>query len=249
MWFVRLALQRPYTFVVLAILILLLSPVVISRMPTDIFPNIDIPVVASCWSYTGLSPREFEGRIVSSYERSLSTTVNDIEHIESQTLSGSSVVKVFFHPTVNINTAIAQVTAISQTVLRSMPPGITLVIAYNASTVPILQISLSSPTLSEQELGDLGMNFMRSQLATVFGSSVPFPYGGKMPQIMVDINPALLQSKGLSPQDVVNAVGTENLILPAGTHVIRSTFSGTNFDTCSTRLSKPIVHAATNSLS
>ncbi|MGO9094481.1 MAG: efflux RND transporter permease subunit [Bryobacteraceae bacterium] len=222
MWIVRLALRRPYTFIVVAILILLLSPVVISRMPTDIFPNINIPVVAVGWSYTGLSPREFEGRIVSAYERSLSTTVNDIEHIESQTLSGSSVVKVFFHPTVNINTAIAQVTAISQTVLRSMPPGTTppLVIVYNASTVPILQISLSSPTLSEQELGDLSLNFMRSQLATVFGSSVPFPYGGKMPQIMVDINPALLQSKGLSPQDVVNAVGTQNLILPAGTSKI-----------------------------
>jgi multidrug efflux pump subunit AcrB len=219
MWIVRLALKRPYTFVVLAILVILLSPVVISRMPTDIFPNIDIPVVAACWGYAGLSPREMEGRIVTSYERALSTTVNDIEHIESQTLSGMSVVKVFFHPTVNINTAIAQVTAISQTVLRAMPPGATppLIITYNASTVPILQISLSSPTLSEQDLGDLGTNFIRAQLATVFGSSVPYPYGGKSPQIMVDINPALLQAKGLSPQDVVNAVSVENLILPAGT--------------------------------
>ena len=219
MWIVRIALTRPYTFLVLAILILIASPVVIHRMPTDIFPNIDIPVVASDWTYTGLSPDEFEGRIVSSYERSLSTTVSDIEHIESQTLNGMSVIKIFFQPTVNINAAMAQVTAISQTVLRQMPPGITppLVMTYNASTVPILQLSLSSPTLSEQELTDLGMNYMRSQLATVAGAAVPWPYGGKTPQVMVDINPALLQANGLSPQDVVNAVSQQNLILPAGT--------------------------------
>ncbi|HUA63714.1 MAG TPA: efflux RND transporter permease subunit [Verrucomicrobiae bacterium] len=219
MWIVRVALTRPYTFIVLAILILIASPVVIHRMPTDIFPNIDIPVVASDWTYTGLSPQEFEGRIVSSYERSLSTTVSDIEHIESQTLNGMSVIKIFFQPSVNINAAIAQVTAISQTVLKQMPPGITppLVMNYNASTVPILQLSLSSPSLSEQELTDLGMNFMRSQLATVAGAAVPWPFGGKTPQVMVDVNPALLQANGLSPLDVVNAVSVQNLILPAGT--------------------------------
>jgi multidrug efflux pump subunit AcrB len=219
MWIVRVALTRPYTFLVLAILILLASPVAIERMPTDIFPNIDIPVVASDWTFTGLSPVEFEGRIISQYERSLSTTVSDIEHIESQTLNGMSVIKIFFQPAVNVNAAIAQVTAISQTVLRQMPPGITppLVMNYNASTVPILQLSLSSPTLAEQELTDLGMNYMRSQLATVAGAAVPWPFGGKTPQVMVDVNPALLQANGLAPQDVVNAVTQQNLILPAGT--------------------------------
>ncbi len=224
MWIVRIALERPYTFIVLAILILILAPVVILRMPTDIFPNIDIPVIASDWTYSGLSPAQIEGRIVSSYERTLSTTVSDIEHIESQTISGASVVKIFFHPNVNINTALAQVTAISQTVLRSMPPGITppLVMNYSASTVPILQLSLSSPTASEQELSDFGMNFMRSQVATVPGASVPWPFGGKTPQVNVDLNPALLASKGLSPQDVANAISLQNLILPAGTSKIGS---------------------------
>ena len=179
MWIVRIALTRPYTFIVLAILILIVSPVVILRMPTDIFPNIDIPVVASDWTYTGLSPTEIEGRIVSNYERTLSTTVSDIEHIESQTLNGLSVVKIFFQPSVNINAAIAQVTAISQTVLRQMPPGITppLIINYNASAVPILQLALSSPTMSEQELSDVAMNYLRSQVATVPGAAVPWPFG------------------------------------------------------------------------
>ncbi len=219
MWIVRLALTRPYTFIVLAILIIIASPVVIERMPTDIFPDINIPVVAADWTFTGMAPEEFEGRIVSAYERSLSTTVNDIEHIESQTLNGMSVVKIFFQPNVNINAAIAQVTAISQTVLKQMPPGITppLVMSYNASTVPILQLSLSSPTLSEQELADLGMNYMRSQLATVAGAAVPWPYGGKTPQVMVDLNPSLMQSNGVSAQDVVSALTTQNLIVPAGT--------------------------------
>jgi multidrug efflux pump subunit AcrB len=189
MWIVRIALTRPYTFIVLAILILIVSPVVILRMPTDIFPNIDIPVVASDWTYTGLSPTEIEGRIVSSYERTLSTTVSDIEHIESQTLNGLSVVKIFFQPSVNINAAIAQVTAISQTVLKQMPPGITppLIMNYNASTVPILQLALSSPTMSEQELSDVAMNYLRSQVATVPGAAVPWPFGGKTPQVMIDI--------------------------------------------------------------
>jgi CzcA family heavy metal efflux pump len=219
MWIVRLALAKPYTFIVLAVLILIASPVAIDRMPTDIFPDINIPVVAIDWTYTGLSPVEFEGRIVSLYERGLSTTVNDIEHIESQTLDGKSVVKVFFQPDVNINAAIAEVTALSQSVLSQMPKGITppLIIRYNASTVPILQLSLSSDTLSEQELGDLGMNAIRSQLATVAGASVPWPYGGKNPQIMVDLNPALMQAHNVSPQNVLTALTTQNLILPAGT--------------------------------
>ncbi len=222
MWIVRIALTRPYTFIVLALLILILSPVAILRMPTDIFPSIDIPVIAADWVYTGLSPEEFEGRIVSNYERSLTTTVSDIEHIESQTINGISVIKIYFQPNVNVTTALAQVTAISQTVLRQMPPGITppLVMNYSASTVPILQLSLSSTTLSEQEVGDLGTNFIRTQLATVQGAAVPWPFGGKIPQIMVDLNPALLQSKGLSPQDVVAAITQQNPILPAGTSKI-----------------------------
>jgi len=222
MWIVRIALTRPYTFIVLALLILIVSPVAIERMPTDIFPNIDIPVVAADWVYTGLSPEEFEGRIVSNYERALSTTVSDIEHIESQTINGISVIKIYFQPNVNVTTALAQVTAISQTVLRQMPPGITppLIMNYNAATVPILQLSLSSTTLSEQEVGDFGTNFIRTQLATVQGAAVPWPFGGKTPQIMVDLNPALLQAKGLSPQDVVNAITQQNLILPAGTSKI-----------------------------
>jgi multidrug efflux pump subunit AcrB len=224
MWIVRLALSRPYTFIVLAILIIIASPVAIERMPTDIFPNINIPVVAADWTYTGMAPEEFEGRIVSAYERSLSTTVNDIEHIESQTVNGMSIVKIFFQPGVNVDMAIAQVTAISQTVLRQMPPGITppLVMSFNASTVPILQLSLSSPTLSEQELADWGMNYMRSQLATVAGAAVPWPYGGKTPQVMIDLNPTLMQANGVSARDVVNALSTQNLILPAGTAKIGS---------------------------
>jgi CzcA family heavy metal efflux pump len=219
MWIVRLALARPYTFIVLALLILILSPVAILRMPTDIFPSINIPVVAVDWSYTGLAPEQFEGRIVSLYERSISTTVNDVEHIESQTLNGKSVVKVFFQPGVNVTTAVAQVTAVSQSVLSQMPHGIQppLIVTYNASTVPILQLSLSSDTLSEQELADLGMNTIRSQLATVAGASVPWPYGGKNPQIMVDLNPALMQAHNTSPLAVLNALTTQNLILPSGT--------------------------------
>jgi multidrug efflux pump subunit AcrB len=219
MWIVRLALARPYTFVVMALLILLASPVAIERMPTDVFPNINIPVVAVDWTYTGLSPQEFEGRIVSLYERALTTTVNDIQYIDSQTLNGKSVVKIFFQPTVNTSTAVAQVSAASQSILGQMPRGITppLVISYSASTVPVLQLSLSSDTLSEQELADLGMNTIRSQLATVAGASVPWPYGGKNPQIMVDLNPALMQANNVSPQNVLSALTTQSLILPAGT--------------------------------
>src|ERR1700682_70147 len=218
MWIVRLALRRPYTFVVLALLILLLGPLVILRTPTDIFPNINIPIVSVIWSYSGLSAPEMANRIVSNYERALTTTVNDIEHIESQTLSGISVVKIFFRPGARIDAAVAQVTAISQTVVRSMPPGTTppLVITYSASSVPVIQLALSGQGLSEQQLFDLGNNTIRAQLATVQGAAIPFPYGGKQRQIQVDLDLAALKAKGLSPTDVVNAINAQNLLLPAG---------------------------------
>src|SRR4030088_1418016 len=222
MWIVRLALRRPYTFVVMALLILLLGPLVILRTPTDIFPNINIPVVSTIWNYSGLSAPEMANRIVSNYERALTTTVNDIEHIESQTLSGISVVKIFFRPGARIDAAVAQVTAISQTVVRSMPPGTPppLVITYSASSVPVIQLALSGQGLSEQQLFDLGNNTIRAQLATVQGAAIPFPYGGKQRQIQVDLCLAALKAKGLSPTDVVNAINTQNLILPAGTSKI-----------------------------
>src|ERR1017187_2226308 len=225
MWIVRLALNRPYTFVVVALMILLVSPVVILRTPTDIFPDINIPVVSIVWSYSGMSAAQMALRIVTPSERGLTTTVNDIEHIESQSLNGMGVIKVFFHPNVKIDMAIAQITAICQAAVRTLPPGITppLIITYNASSVPILQLSLSSKTLSESQVSDLGMNFLRVGLATVQGASMPNPYGGKPRQIMVDIDVSALNGKGLSPYDVVNAVGAENLILPAGTEKIGST--------------------------
>ncbi len=219
MWLIKTAISRPYTFIVLALLILLISPFAILRTPTDIFPNIDIPVIAVVWNYNGMNPEELEGRVTSVYERVLTTLVSDIEHIESQTLDGMAVVKIFLQPNADIRTAMAQVTAVSQTTLRQMPPGITppLVLTYNASSVPILQLALSSATLGEQELNDLGTNFLRVQLVTVPGAAVPWPYGGKQRQIMIDLNPAQLQAKNLSPMDLVNAVNTQNLILPSGT--------------------------------
>jgi multidrug efflux pump subunit AcrB len=222
MWIVRLALRRPYTFVVAAILLLILGPVAILRTPTDIFPNIDIPVVSVIWNYTGLSPEEMSNRIVFNYERSLTTTVNDIDHIESQSLAGIAVVKVFFHQGVQVANAIAQVTAISQPIVRALPPGTTppFIITYNASTVPILQLGLSGQGLSEQQLGDIAINFLRTGLVTIPGVAIPYPYGGKQRQIQVDLNTAALQSKGLSPLDVVNAISVQNLILPAGTSKI-----------------------------
>ncbi|MGH9712376.1 MAG: efflux RND transporter permease subunit [Candidatus Acidiferrales bacterium] len=219
MWIVRLALRRPYTFVVAAILLIILGPVSILRTPTDIFPNIDIPVVSVIWNYTGLSPEEMSNRIVFNFERALTTTVNDIDHIESQSLSGISVVKVFFHQGVQVANAIAQVTAISQPIVRGLPPGSTppFIITFNASTVPILQLALSGQGLSEQQLGDISINFLRTGLVTVPGVAIPYPYGGKQRQIQVDLDTAALQSKGLSPLDVVNAISVQNLILPAGT--------------------------------
>ena len=222
MWIVALALRRPYTFVVVALLLLILGPIVIYRTPTDIFPNINIPVVSILWNYTGLNSQEMSNRIVSLTERSLTTTVDDIEHIESQSLNGIAVVKVFFQPHANIEKAIAQVTAISQTQLRQLPPGTTppLVITYNASTVPILQLALSGQKLSEQQLFDYGVNFIRTRLVTIPGAAIPYPYGGKQRQVQVDLDTNALQSKGLSPMDVVNAISAQNLILPSGTSKI-----------------------------
>src|SRR5437899_3124010 len=219
MWIVRLALARPYTFVVMALVILLLTPVVLLRTPVDIFPDINIPVITLIWTYNGLEPQEMEQRIVSNVERGVTVLVNDVEHIESQSLSGLALIKVFFQPGANIQTALAQTAAISQTFLRFLPPGTTppLVIIYSASTVPVMQIGLTSDTLSEQQLFDFGNNFIRTQLATVQGASMPFPYGGKQRVVSVDIDPKALQAKGLSAVDIVNAVNAQNLILPTGT--------------------------------
>src|SRR5882672_10642024 len=217
MWIVRVALSRPYTFVVLALLILLASPVLILRTPTDIFPSIDIPVIAVAWQFTGLNPEEMEGRITTQYERVLTTTVDNIEHIESTTVNGQAMVKIFLQPHARLDTANAQVTAVSQTILRQLPAGTQppLIINYSASTVPILQLALSG--MSESELNDVGLNFLRTQLVTVPGASIPYPYGGKQRQIMVDLDQRLLQSKGLSPGDVVTALGQQNIVLPSGT--------------------------------
>jgi CzcA family heavy metal efflux pump len=218
MWIVRLALRRPYTFVVLSLLLFVIGPVVMLRTPVDIFPNIDIPVVSVVWAYAGLSPEQLTDRIVLPFERNLTTVVNDIEHTESQTLSGVSVTKIFFRPSVNISQAVAQVTAVAQTALRQYPQGTTppLIIQYSASSVPILQLGLSGQGLSEQQLYDFGANFIRTQLATVQGASTPFPYGGKQRQIQVDVDTQKLQAYGLSASDIVNTVSTQNIILPAG---------------------------------
>ncbi|HEX4196304.1 MAG TPA: efflux RND transporter permease subunit [Caulobacteraceae bacterium] len=216
---VRLALRRPYTVFVLALLIVLIGPLAAVRTPTDIFPDIRIPVIAVVWTYRGLPPDDMSGRVIYYYERQLSSSVNDIEHIESQSLPGIGVVKIFFQPGVDIRTATAQVTSLSQTVLKQMPPGITppLILNYNASTVPILQLALSSPRMSEQQLFDTGQNFIRPSLASVAGSSVPSPYGGKERQIQIDLDPQALQAKGLSAQDVGAALSAQNQIVPAGT--------------------------------
>jgi multidrug efflux pump subunit AcrB len=219
MWVVKIALSRPYTFIVLALLILLASPIVILRTPTDIFPNINIPVISVVWNFTGLSPDQMEGRIISPYERVLTTTVNDIEHLESYSLNGVAVNKIFLQPYANVTTGIAQTTAVSQTILRQLPAGANppLIITYNASSVPILQLALSSKTMQEQDLNDIGLNFLRPQLVTVPGAAIPYPYGGKQRQVMIDLNQSQLQAKGISPIDVVNAVSLQNLILPSGT--------------------------------
>src|ERR1700758_1648858 len=219
MWIVRLALREPYTIVVLAILILLFGTLAIVRTPTDLFPNIDIPVVSIIWTYNGLEPQQMADRIVSITERNLTTTVDNIAHIESQSLYGIAVVKVFFQPSVSIDKAIAQITSNSQTQLRQLPLGTTppLIITYSASTVPILELGLSGKGISEQALNDYGLNFIRPRLVTVEGAAVPWPYGGKQRQVQVDLDTAALQSKGLSPLDVGNAVSVQKLILPSGT--------------------------------
>ncbi len=225
MWIVALALRRPYTFVVMALLIIILTPVTILRTPVDIFPDINIPVVSVVWSFDGMSPSEMADRIVSNSERGFTVTVNDIEHQESLSVPGKAVIKIFFRPSVNLSMAMTQVTAMCQTVLRGLPPGTTppLVITYTASTTPIVQLGLSSKTLPEQQLFDLGNNFLRTQLTTVQGAATPYPYGGKPRQIQVDLDPAKLQTYGLSPADIVNAVAAQNLILPAGTTKIGPT--------------------------
>ena len=219
MWIIKVALDRPYTFIVLAVLILLISPVMILRTPADIFPNINIPVVAVCWTYTGLNPEELEGRITTVYERTLTTLVDNIQHIESTTVNGAAVVKIFLQPGASLDTANAQVTAASQTILRQLPAGTQppLIINFSASSVPILQLALSGDNLTESQLNDIALNFLRTQLVTVPGAAVPFPYGGKQRQVMVSLNPQLMQSKGLSPADVVAAVNAQNLVLPSGT--------------------------------
>ena len=225
MWIVALALRRPYTFVVMALLIIILTPITILRTPVDIFPDINIPVISVIWNFEGMSPTEMANRIVSNTERGYSITVNDIEHIESVSVSGKAVIKIFFRPGVNISVAMTQVTGMSQTMLRGLPPGTTppLVITYSASTTPVVQLGLSSKTLPEQQLFDLGNNFLRTQLATVQGAATPYPYGGKPRQIQVDLDPVKLQTYGLAPADIVNAVSAQNLILPAGTTKIGPT--------------------------
>ena len=219
---VRIALSRPYTFVVLAVLILIFGVSSAIETPTDILPNIGIPVVAAVWTYNGMPPDDMSGRVVYYYERTLSSQVNDIEHIESQSLFGYGIVKIFFQPSVNINAALAQVTAASQTVLKQLPPGITppYILAFSASSVPILQLALSSGELSQSALFDQGQNFIRPQLATIKGAAVPSPYGGKVRQIQIDLDQHALQSRGLSAQDVVDALARQNIITPVGTEKI-----------------------------
>ncbi|MDP9056616.1 MAG: efflux RND transporter permease subunit [Pseudomonadota bacterium] len=215
---VQVALQRPLTFIVMAILIAVMGIVAMLRTPVDIFPNIGIPVVAVAWSYAGLPPQDMSDRIITPYERVLTTTVNDIEHVESQSFQGMGIVKIYFQPGADIRIATAQVTSISQTVLRAMPPGTTppLILNYNASTVPIIQLALSGRGLTEQQLFDLGQNQIRPQLVTVPGLAMPYPSGGKLRQVQVDLNPLALESKGLSAQDVANAIAAQNQINPAG---------------------------------
>ena len=219
---VRVALDRPYTFVVMSLLLLILGPLAALRTPTDIFPEIKIPVIAVAWQYTGLPSEQMAGRISTQFQRALTTTVNDIEHIEATSYAGIGIVKVFFQPGVNIAVANAQVTAISQVVVRQMPPGITppLIINYNASTVPILQLALSGEGMSEQNLFDVGVNSVRPPLVTIPGAAMPFPYGGKQRLVQIDLNPAALQARNLSAQDVANALSAQNLIVPIGTQKI-----------------------------
>jgi multidrug efflux pump subunit AcrB len=225
MWIVRLALSRPYTFVVMSLVLLLTTPLVMKRTPTDIFPAIDIPVISVIWQYPGLNAQEIEQRILYTHERSLSATVNDVEHVESNSYNGTGIIKVFLQPGASVDAGVSQITAVAQTILRQMPPGQTppLVIRYNASTVPILQYSLTSKTLSEQEIYDLAQNQFRVGLSVVRGAQLPWPYGGKTRVVSVDLNLNALKAKGLTPQDVVDAVSLQNLVLPGGTAKIGET--------------------------
>src|SRR5882762_2936688 len=206
MWIVSLALRRPYTFVVASLLLLLLTPFVLLRTPTDIFPRIDIPVISVIWQYAGLSAQEIEQRIIYTHERTLTATVNDIEHIESNAYNGVGIIKVFLQPGASVDAGVAQITAVAQTILRQMPPGQTppLIIRYNASTVPILQYSVTSKKLAEQELYDMTLNQVRVGLSTVQGAALPWPYGGRTRLVSVDLDLPALKSKSLSPQDVVD---------------------------------------------
>jgi CzcA family heavy metal efflux pump len=219
---VRIALSRPYTFVVLALLLLIIGPLAALRTPTDIFPDIRIPVIGVVWQYTGLPPDQMAGRITSPFQRSLTTTVNDIEHIVANSYNGFGIVKIFFQPNVDIRTANAQVTAISQTLIKQLPPGATppLILNYSASTVPIIQVALSGEGLTEQNLADIGINQLRTPLVTVPGAAIPYPFGGKQRQVQIDLNPSALQSRGLSGQDVANTLAAQNLITPVGTQKI-----------------------------
>ena len=221
---VRIALNRPYTFVVLALLLLIIGPLAAMRTPVDIFPDIRIPVIGVVWQYTGLPPDQMAGRIITQYQRILTTTVNDIEHITANSYNGIGIVKIFFQPNADIRTANAQVTSVSQTILKQMPPGATppLILNYSASTVPIIQLALSGEGLTEQILGDIAINQLRTPLVTVPGAAIPYPYGGKQRQIQIDVDPQKLQSLGLSGQDVANALAAQNLIQPAGTSKIGS---------------------------
>lgn len=216
---VRIALKYRFTPIVLAIFIVLFGVLAALRTPADIFPDIKIPVIAVVWTYRGLSPDDMAGRVIYYYERQLPTYVNDIEHIESQSLFGVGIVKIFFRPEADIRTATAEVTSVSQTVLKYLPPGITppLILNYNASTVPVLQLALSGDGLSEQQIYDIGNNFLRPGMATVQGVAIPSPYGGKERQIQIDLDPQALQAHHLSAQDVENAIAAQNQILPAGT--------------------------------
>ena len=222
MWIVQVALKRPYTFIVLAFLIAIFGSLAALRTPTDIFPKINIPVVSVVWTYSGLLPKDMSDRVIYYYERQLTSQVNGIEHVESQSLSGYGVVKIFFQKGVDIGAALAQVTAVSQTVLKLLPAGITppYVLSYNASSVPILNLALSSKKLPQDQLFDLGQNFIRPQLATVNGAALPSPYGGKILQAQVDLDQRAMQSHNVSADDVVNAISAQNLVLPAGTQKI-----------------------------
>src|SRR5271154_2718613 len=225
MWIVQVALRRPYTFLVMALLILLATPLVLLKMPTDIFPEINVPVISIVWNYSGLSAQEIGQRISAVNERALTTTVNDIEHVESQSLAGLAVIKIFFQPNANIPTAIAQVVAVEQNQLRQLPPGPLppQVLKSWASAIPVIQLGLSSPTMTEPALFDAAANFLRPRLVTIPGVAVPWPFGGKIRLISVDLDTSALLAKGLTPNDVVNAVSVQNLILPSGTVKIGAT--------------------------